>query len=336
MIARFDGTGRRWPAVAAGLGMVIGAAALSGVTRAAADEPAGAPGRPPAAAPAGAPGAPAPHPAPPGAPAPKPAPPRAPGMPGMYGPPGMPGEPALAPPLPAPTAPPAAKPPGPAKEGRVVDESDPANGRTAEKLQKAVKVDFQNNAFADVLDFLRDQAGVDILVQWAQLEAAGFDRNSPVTLRLREPTPVGSVLSLIFRTLPVRLNYEIDKGVVVIGTAEPVAAGAAPEVTRVYDVSDLVMFRGEVPPPGVPAGPGGFGGMPGAPMAVVVPDEVAQLTRLIQTTVQPDTWREAGGASGSITSFKGKLVIKATEPVHKEVAQLLEMLRETPGGKKGK
>jgi len=88
----------------------------------------------------------------------------------------------------------------------------------------------------------------------------------------------------------------------------------------------------------VPGGVGMFGGGGGggSPMAVVVPDEVAQLTRLITTTVQPDTWREAGGSSGSITSFKGKLVIKATEPVHKEVSQLLEMLRETPGGKKGK
>jgi hypothetical protein len=198
-----------------------------------------------------------------------------------------------------------------------------------------MQADFQGQSLSDVLDLLRDSAKVDILVQWPQLEAAGLDRNTPVTLRLREPTPVGSVLSLMFRTLPVKLNYEIDKGVVVIGAAEPTAT----EVTRVYDVSDLVMFRGEVAPPGAPAGPGGaggFGGMPGAPMAVVVPDEVAQLTRLIQTTVQPDTWREAGGASGSITSFKGKLVIKATEPVHKEVAQLLEMLRETPGGKKGK
>jgi hypothetical protein len=254
----------------------------------------------------------------------------------------MPGAAGFAPPEPTPVAPAAAKPTPPAaKDGRVVDDDDPANARTAEKLRKPVKADFQNNSFSDVLDLLRDQAGVDILVQWPQLEQAGLDRNAPVTLRLREPTPVGSVLSLLFRTLPVHLTYEIDKGVVVIGAAE----ASSPEVTRVYDVSDLVMFRGEVAPgggmPGAaglpPPGAGGFAGPgPGAPMAVVVPDEVAQLTHLIQTTVQPDTWREAGGPSGSITSFKGKLVIKAIEPVHKEVTQLLEMLRETPGGKKAK
>jgi len=56
--------------------------------------------------------------------------------------------------------------------------------------------------------------------------------------------------------------------------------------------------------------------------------------RLIMTTVQPESWRDAGGPSGSITSFKGKLVIKATEAAHKEVAQLLEMLREGPAKKK--
>jgi hypothetical protein len=237
---------------------------------------------------------------------------------------------AFAPPLSLSAAP--GKPPTPPRDGRAAADDDPASARTAEKLRKPVKVQFQGQALSDVLDLLRDQAGVDILVQWPQLEAAGLDRNAPVTLKLREPTPAGAVLSLVFRTLPVKLNYEIDRGVVVIG-----AQDAAPaEVTRVYDVSDLVMFRGEVPPGGMPGRPGGFGGAPGSPMAVVVPDEVAQLMRLITTTIQPDSWRDAGGTSGSITSFKGKVVIKATEQVHKEVTQLLGMLRETPGGKKGK
>jgi beta-lactamase regulating signal transducer with metallopeptidase domain len=206
---------------------------------------------------------------------------------------------------------------------RAAAADDPASVRTAEKLKKPVQIQFEGQTLADALEFLRDAAGVDILVQWAQLEAAGLERNSPVTLKLREPTPVDAALGLMFRTLPVKLQFEIDKGAVVVGTADQVTN----EVTRVYDVSDLVMAHPE-PAPGAFGGGGGGGG------PVLMPDDVAQLTRLIVSTVQPDTWRDAGGSLGSITSFKGKLVIKSSESVHKEVAQLLEMLRDTPPGKK--
>jgi hypothetical protein len=56
-----------------------------------------------------------------------------------------------------------------------------------------------------------------------------------------------------------------------------------------------------------------------------------QLVSLILSTIHPDVWMQAGGQA-SIGVFKTKLVIKAPEGVHKEVANLLEMLRDKPAG----
>jgi hypothetical protein len=51
-------------------------------------------------------------------------------------------------------------------------------------------------------------------------------------------------------------------------------------------------------------------------------------------TVEPQSWSEAGGPS-TLAVFKNKLVVKAPEGVQKEVASLLEMLRDKPAGKEG-
>ena len=41
----------------------------------------------------------------------------------------------------------------------------------------------------------------------------------------------------------------------------------------------------------------------------------------------------SGGSVASIATFKNKLVVKAPEAVHREVNELLEMLREKPANR---
>jgi beta-lactamase regulating signal transducer with metallopeptidase domain len=213
-------------------------------------------------------------------------------------------------------------------------EDDAANDRTARKLKKTIdKVDFQGTGLADVFDFIRDIAAVDVMVEWRTLEAAGITRDAPVTLRLREPASVEAVLTLMFRSIgDPPLKFELDKGVVVVTTADRQAA----QVTRVYDVTDLLAAgqsaSAAVGPvgggPGI-AAPGTASPHGGDPAAFNQGDAPA-LIGLITTTVYPTEWMNAGGSIASISTFKTKLVIKAPEFIHKEVAELLEMLREKP------
>lgn len=309
MIARFDSTTRRWPAVAAvSLGLLVGGLALSGAATRAADNP--NKNQPPA-----------------GAGNPTPAAEQA-----------KPPQPRGVTSAAAPAAPAAGE--GVARPATFKDwtrtsspEDQAANARTAQKLKKTVdKVDFQGVALADVLDFIRDSAGVDVMVEWRALEEAGITRDLPVTLRLHEPAPLDAVLTLLFRSTSLPLRYEIDRGVIVVTTADR----QAPQVTRVYDVTDLLA---DSPAPALGGGGGaapvrGLGGpdagvAPGL-AAMTPPGDVSQLISLITATIHPQEWMNAGGTTASIATFKNKLVVKAPEPIQKEVFELLEMLREHP------
>ncbi|HEY7115272.1 MAG TPA: M56 family metallopeptidase [Tepidisphaeraceae bacterium] len=314
MIARFDSAGRRWPAMAVLVGLTLSVLALCGVGRATGDDKKTAAAQTPPPARGGATTV---------APAPG-------GTIDAAGA-GLPDRGAAPPTTAAPSrgSMPSVRGGGGDSRARTgID--DPANARTAEKLKKPISVKFNGQGLADCLDFLRDTTGADILVEWASLESAGITKDNPVTLDLREPIPAGDALSLMFRAMGVGLTWELDRGVVVVhATGDQQVSTTL--IMRVYDVSDLIAggTTAAVVPAGASGGGGGFGGGP-AGVGAGNPTDVSQLVTLIVTTVQPETWRDAGGATGSISIFRSKLVIKSTEAVHRDVAQLLEMLREKP------
>jgi len=95
-----------------------------------------------------------------------------------------------------------------------------------------------------------------------------------------------------------------------------------------------------------PAG-GGMGMMPGMPGGVGMPsggmgnggpapprtDEeirAERLMHLITTAVKPDSWQDMGGF-GTISEYKGLIVINHNARTHKEVEKVLTMLREAAG-----
>jgi hypothetical protein len=201
-------------------------------------------------------------------------------------------------------------------------EEEKANAKTAEMLKRPIAgIKFEGQTLSDVVSFLRDVTKVDILVEWPALEQVGVTRDTPVTLSLHEPLPAESVLPLMFRAMGADVRYEIDRGVVVIGPSSKSPA----VVTRVYDVRELVS---ETSPRA--AGGGGGGGAPGAWGNA---NDGSRLTQLIMATVEPQTWGDGGACT--IAVFKSKLVVKAPEGVQKEVASLLEMLRDKPAPKEG-
>jgi hypothetical protein len=51
------------------------------------------------------------------------------------------------------------------------------------------------------------------------------------------------------------------------------------------------------------------------------------LTRVIATTVEPETWSDVGGP-GTVSIYKDLLVVNQTDPVHRKIDELLRMLRD--------
>jgi hypothetical protein len=104
----------------------------------------------------------------------------------------------------------------------------------------------------------------------------------------------------------------VDDGIVHVATSEDLARFT---VTRVYDVRDIIAdalaggrsWNGPVPPTEL--------------------DAAEALVTLIQEEIEPETWRYAGGTSGGIRYFAGRLVVTQTEENQDAVMGLLGALR---------
>lgn len=93
-------------------------------------------------------------------------------------------------------------------------------------------------------------------------------------------------------------------------------------------------------PPGMMAmgglGGGGFGGGAGEAHPLTESQQRAEsLKQLIQTAVKPSSWSEVGGI-GTISEYNGLIVINHDAKTHKQVENVLRMLREAAGLEPGK
>ena len=50
--------------------------------------------------------------------------------------------------------------------------------------------------------------------------------------------------------------------------------------------------------------------------------------KLIQDTIDPTTWRDAGGSVGAIHFFDGLLIVTQSSEHHEDLAELLAAMRQ--------
>lgn len=217
---------------------------------------------------------------------------------------------------------------------------------------------FDAVGFSDVVDFLRDVSGANLFVNWKSLEAAGIDRNTPVTARLRN-IKFSKALSIILDSVgggQTKLGYTVDEGVITISTLDDLSKNVA---VRVYDIRDLII---DVPDfndapqfsldasqnQGNSGGGGGGSGSGGATQGGVSntlfagsgangtketgptrQELVDSITKLIEDTVATDTWKDNGGSVGALRELQGQLIVTQTPENHRQLVNLLEQLRET-------
>ncbi len=189
--------------------------------------------------------------------------------------------------------------------------SSPATGAVAPQAEvtrakldkRAAWIQFDNTRFADVIEFLRNASGANILVNWRAIEAAGVGRNTPINARLRDAR-ISHVLDTVLRKAggeTIKLGYMIeDNGVVTITTKDDLAANV---MTRVYDVRDLFPENADDD-------------------AKERARVVARLEQLIRDTVEWDR-------HCAMRELSGQLIITAQPELHENIAALIEQLRET-------
>jgi beta-lactamase regulating signal transducer with metallopeptidase domain len=216
----------------------------------------------------------------------------------------------------------------PLNEDQVYDEVRHAQGLVAAKIakkpsmpadtaatlrklaQNAPEINFTGSPFGDTIDFLRDVTDLNFFVNWRALEAAGLDRNAPVTVRLKN-VPFDQALRYILRDAGggnIALDFAVVDGIVNISTADDLASDTK---VRVYSVAGLLKQM----PTTLPSS---------ANEEVARTNKADQLMQLIRETVAPDSWRDAGGTVGAIREINGRLVITQTEANHALITKLLE------------
>jgi beta-lactamase regulating signal transducer with metallopeptidase domain len=219
-------------------------------------------------------------------------------------------------PLPATTPPPSTQPAAApatqeARESKpdetTIDPDTEGNAKQRALLaQRLPELHFNANGFSDVIEFLRDVTGANIFVNWNDVQNAGISKDAPVTIRVRDVT-LAKAIDLVLQSVGANteLTYSVEGGVIEIATA---AHAEKKVIVQTYDVSRLAKTDAEV----------------------------ENVKKLIIDTVDPSSWKDNGGPTGSIAQFKSKLVICQTPTNHQKIIAILQSVSDKgdePGGR---
>ncbi|MGE3180286.1 MAG: hypothetical protein AB7N71_01545 [Phycisphaerae bacterium] len=208
------------------------------------------------------------------------------------------------------------------------------------------EVSFEEQPLERVVDWLRDASNTNVIVRWQTLEDYGIDRETPISLRVRN-LRLDQVLSLILEQAAgsdLRLGYLASDQMLTITTADDLDRNT---ITKVYDISDLLVrtprfadatsidpsqaLSGLASGGGSGGGAGtGGGGTIFTPAAGGEREQVEEggaaeeIADLIRNTIAPDSWRENGAGSGSIRVWRNLLIVHASIRVHQMIGGPVE------------
>ncbi len=213
------------------------------------------------------------------------------------------------------------------------------------------KFEFREEPLGDVLEQIAARLRCNLVVRWNKLSAVGVEAERPITARGRDV----SVAQMLRMTLEAagteqgKLAFRADEEMILVSTE---ADFAAELITRIYDVSDLVV--GDERSPSITTGrmhdvpislqpavaQGAVAQAPvigrinsGLRLRVVdngtgtgdeddpsgQPTRLAELIDVIKTTIAPETW-DVNGGTGTIRVFRNRLIIRNNVFVHQEIA----------------
>lgn len=232
-----------------------------------------------------------------------------------------------------------------------------AERKIRERLGQPATLEVVDKPLKDVVADLSKAAGITIWLAAAKLTDEGVQLEQPVTLRVAD-VRLESVLELLLK--PVQLAWVIEDEVLNVTTEDDARDRLS---TRVYDVRDLATQFTAADRPQSPlfirVGPqfefpgylgghgvgGGFfqirelkqfsGGQFGGGFYVAdarrwmtgpTEESVKSLIQAIQTGLSPESWGDVGG-EGTVTDFRGMLVVRQTYSNHLALQRFLNELR---------
>jgi hypothetical protein len=184
-----------------------------------------------------------------------------------------------------------------------------ADGDDVPALKTRMPMWVDNVPIKKFLDDLAKNATLNLDVRWNDLEGAGIDPNTPVTVHLPTGATVATILNILCKDQkPGTMFWVVKDGVVVLATPERLQA-AEFQVVRWYDIHDLIVQNVN------------------SATGMSPQDEIHGIIALLTGSVAPDTWRDAGGTIGSLQELNGILIINQTPENHRQIAESLAKMR---------
>jgi hypothetical protein len=208
-----------------------------------------------------------------------------------------------------------------------------------EKLNQRIDFDVVEMPLKDVCLMLRQNTGIELLLQMKKLEEASVSADTPITKSLHQ-VRLSTLLELVLSDL--ELTYVEKDGLLLITTPEDAESRM---VVRVYDCRDLLAMAAPasadklVLPAARPidskpntAFDQLLGGKNSESIRPISEHDLRamRLISLVQANIDTHTWAKTGGP-GEISEFNGLVVVTQTEQTHDKIERLLDMLRKAAG-----
>jgi hypothetical protein len=177
------------------------------------------------------------------------------------------------------------------------EEKPAAEAKIEKALSQPTSFEFKGQALQEVVNYLKETHGVEIVLDKRAFSDEGIDPETPVTFA-RKNTSLRSALDLMLQQLD--LTFAVYDETLVITTE---TAAAQRLDTKVYTVTDLIDASAK---------------------------SRKKLRKIIKACVAPESWSSEDGAGSIFLLTLGDrqlLVVSQTYAVHHEIAALLEKLR---------
>lgn len=180
---------------------------------------------------------------------------------------------------------------------------------TEKALAGRITVEFNKASLSQAAEVLSKKLGVPVVLDQIALRDLAIDGKSPRHTFAAADCSALCVLDQLLGAYPEGLDWTVSDGTVLIADKATLDSDEK-QVTKVYDVRDLVTFRDKT----------------GKPIA-----DFDSLIDLITSTADPTTWDTVGGP-GSIQPFEREgtavICLRQTRAVHEHVGRLLADLRQ--------
>lgn len=181
----------------------------------------------------------------------------------------------------------------------------------AQKLDLRVELNLEGLTLPQAFEKIAEQTRLNIVPAWSSLEGIGVDATAKLRGQVKDVTARQAIELALRAAGATRLPelvpdgplLEIDPGLVAI--------------TRVYPIGKIVDARNKQRGPTT------------MPAAEQFRDAADDLVKTVVKTIDPATWRDAGGTIGAVSLLGKQMIVTQTRENHRKIEALLRELEKT-------